>query len=432
MLDYIKNKLRPGSFARNVLDLMTGAVLAQVIYAAVSPILTRLYLPQEIGALAMYNTIVVIVAVVLSWRYDLALVLPAETEDAANLLLLSIGIAVGMSAISVFIVAIGREQIAAMLGVPSLSEWFWALPVSFLAIGLYQPLNSWCLRKQQFKAISASKIGQAASTSAIQGIAGYPFHASIGGLLGGYIAGSLVATAILGIKTIINDARQIIKSFSWYRIRENARIYRKYPIFSTWPAFINTLSLSLPVLFITRFYDTETVGQYALSFRILQTPLVLIGVSIGRVYFQRLADEKNRTDDISATVEATFRKLLFLSLPGGLILLFFAPIIFKFVFGPQWELAGRFSQILAPAMMMRFVTSPLTTAFGVSNRQEVAAIWQIGQLLSTAAFLYGSLYFGGAIHTIWALAINDSLLYLIYLILIFKISKASFRRAFRI
>ncbi len=430
MFEYIKNKLRRGSFTRHVLDLMTGAIIAQAIYAVISPVLTRLYSPEDFGALALYNSIVVIVAVVMCWRYDLALVLPAKREDAGSLLILSLGIALVMTGISILIIIFGRFQLASLLGAPSMARWLWLLPVSFFAMGIYQPLNSWCLRKKQFKTISSSRIGQAASTAGIQSISGYALHSPLGGLIGGYISGGIVSAAILGIKTIRDDFHLIRQSLDWNRMKENARTYKKYPVFSTWPAFINTLSLSLPVFFLTRYYDADIVGQYALSFRILQAPLALIGASIGRVYFQRLADEKNKTDDISLTVERTFRKLIFLCIPGGLILMIFAPVLFVFIFGQQWLEAGRFSQILAPAMMIKFVTSPLTTAFGVSNRQEVAAIWQISQLICTAGFLYGSLYLGGITAAIWALSINDSILYIIYLILIFKISNASFKRAF--
>ena len=48
---------------------------------------------------------------------------------------------------------------------PSLAPWLRALPICLLAMGIYQPLNSWCVRKKQFKAIAASRIGQAGTTA---------------------------------------------------------------------------------------------------------------------------------------------------------------------------------------------------------------------------------------------------------------------------
>ncbi len=44
------NKLKPKSkFSRNVLTLMTGTTISQAIPIAISPILTRIYTPEDFG-----------------------------------------------------------------------------------------------------------------------------------------------------------------------------------------------------------------------------------------------------------------------------------------------------------------------------------------------------------------------------------------------
>lgn len=44
------NRLKPRSeFSRNVLTLMTGSTIAQAIPIAISPILTRVYTPENFG-----------------------------------------------------------------------------------------------------------------------------------------------------------------------------------------------------------------------------------------------------------------------------------------------------------------------------------------------------------------------------------------------
>jgi O-antigen/teichoic acid export membrane protein len=429
-MGYFEKRFPPGGFVRNVLALLTGSVLGQLVTVAAAPILTRLYTPDEFGSLALYTSIVAVVSVVLCWRYDFAIVLPEEPKDGANLLILSIMLVVGMSLVSVPLVAMFRNHAAAALGAPGLSDWFWALPISFAAMGIYQALNSWCVRKKHFKNVAYSRVGQSSATAGVQIAASPTMSPGPGGLIIGHVAGSFTAMAILTVHTIRNDFRRIGSALDWRRMRAAAARYKKYPIYSTWPAFINTFALSLPVLFLTRFFDAAIVGQYALSVRILQMPLNLIGASIGRVYFQRLAEEKNRTGDISSLVEKTFIRLLAMAVPGCLVLMLLAPAAFELIFGSQWRPAGEYTRILAPAMAIRFVTSPLTTAFGVSNRQEVAAKWQISQLVSTCFFLCASLLFVDPVATIYALAINDVMLYVIYLTMVFRIARASFRRAF--
>ena len=47
------DKLKPKSeFSRNVLTLMTGTTIAQAIPIAISPILTRIYTPEDFGVFA--------------------------------------------------------------------------------------------------------------------------------------------------------------------------------------------------------------------------------------------------------------------------------------------------------------------------------------------------------------------------------------------
>ncbi|RKX22387.1 MAG: hypothetical protein DRP35_02020 [Candidatus Zixiibacteriota bacterium] len=431
MIGYLRSKFAQGSFSRNVLDLMSGSVVAQIITAAAAPVLTRIYFPDEFGVLALYTSIVSIGAVVLCWRYDFAIVLPEDDMEAANLLALSIILTFFMSGISAIIVLFFRESLANILDMPSITPWLLFLPASFLFMGIYQTLNSWHLRKKHFKIISASKIGQASVTVSIQSVVGFIRESGISGLIGGFISGWFVAVIVLNWKGFTNDLKFIIKSIDKRIMVKTARRFKKYPKYSTWATFINTLSLSLPVLFISRYFDADILGQYALSLRVLLIPLNLIGVSIGQVYFQRLAKEKQVSKDISRTVEKTFIKLLYFAIPGCLILLLFSQNLFEIIFGNEWSTAGVFTQILAPAMAIRFITSPLTTTFGVSNRQEIAAIWQISQLISTTSFLFGSLIFNDPIATIYALQINDVLLYTIYLKVVFKISNASFLNAFQ-
>ena len=76
-------------FKKNVLTLMAGTTIAQAIPIAISPILTRLYSPEEFGLFALFLAIVSIFGVVATMRYEMAIVQPEKSEDAINLVFLS-------------------------------------------------------------------------------------------------------------------------------------------------------------------------------------------------------------------------------------------------------------------------------------------------------------------------------------------------------
>ncbi len=58
MNNKLLNNLKPKSeFTKNVLTLMTGTTIAQAIPIAISPILTRLYTPEDFGVFVLYGII---------------------------------------------------------------------------------------------------------------------------------------------------------------------------------------------------------------------------------------------------------------------------------------------------------------------------------------------------------------------------------------
>ena len=92
------NKFKPKSeFTRNVLTLMTGTTIAQAIPIAISPILTRLYTPEDFGVFALYIGIVAILSVFATGKYELAIMMPKDNQEAFSILLLSICISMFFS-----------------------------------------------------------------------------------------------------------------------------------------------------------------------------------------------------------------------------------------------------------------------------------------------------------------------------------------------
>jgi len=115
---------RPASAsARHVLTLMTGTTLAQAIALAISPILTRLYAPEQFGVFALYLSIVALLAIVATGRYELAIVLPESDVDAWHLCALALLIAAAVSVSTLLGVWIFGERIAARVGDARMADW---------------------------------------------------------------------------------------------------------------------------------------------------------------------------------------------------------------------------------------------------------------------------------------------------------------------
>jgi len=74
-------KFKPKSeFSRNVLTPMTGTTITQAIPIAISPILTRIYTPEDFGVLALFVAITAIFGGIANGRYELATMLPKKDK----------------------------------------------------------------------------------------------------------------------------------------------------------------------------------------------------------------------------------------------------------------------------------------------------------------------------------------------------------------
>src|ERR1700733_4731183 len=85
-------------FATNVFVLSGGTSLGHLFTLAAAPILTRLYFPDDIGDLGLFNAFLAVAAVSASLQYDVAIVSAPGQKEAADLATLSTLLIVPMSA----------------------------------------------------------------------------------------------------------------------------------------------------------------------------------------------------------------------------------------------------------------------------------------------------------------------------------------------
>ena len=66
------------TFAKDVTKLASGTMFAQILTIVVSPIVTRLYSPEDYGTMALFVSIVAIVGLIACLSYEFAIVLPEK------------------------------------------------------------------------------------------------------------------------------------------------------------------------------------------------------------------------------------------------------------------------------------------------------------------------------------------------------------------
>ncbi|MCS5582709.1 MAG: oligosaccharide flippase family protein, partial [Pseudomonadales bacterium] len=127
-------------FVRSVSILAGGTAAGQLIVIAASPILTRLYSPEDFGMLAVYGGVLGILGVIASLRYQLAIPLPDTDREALHIVALSLLIVGLMTGIVWLAVVLAGQEFVALLNTPELAEYLWLLPVGLFLVGVFQVL----------------------------------------------------------------------------------------------------------------------------------------------------------------------------------------------------------------------------------------------------------------------------------------------------
>ena len=366
----ISRILPKSSFGRGVGVLAGGTAIAQLLTVMAAPLLTRLYTPEDFGLIAVFTSLTGLVSVIASLRYELAIPLPEDNQEAAHVVALSLMVVIGISLLVSGIILFFSNPIASTLGVPELSTLLWLVPVGVLLGGFYRVFNYWAIRCKRFPSIASTKLRQAVATLTIQ-IAGYKFGgtALIFGRAGGQVAG----TFKLGRQALTQPAFQ---ELSWQGIKQVARRYKRFPFFSTWSGFANTAGLQLPPLMFAVFFGAGGAGLYSLAHRILSVPMTLLGQAVGQVFFSSAA-KANREGELAPLVANVHYQLAQIAMPPALIIALTAPDLFALAFGEEWRLAGDFARWMTPWLYLVFVASPLNTLFSVMEKQGAGLTFQI-------------------------------------------------------
>ena len=96
-------RLRRSRFVRNVITLSSGTAVAQLITIAAIPFISRLFDPDEFGVAALFLSIVMLLSVFATLKFEGAIVLPKSDDTAINLLMLSFILSVGFSLVLLLI-----------------------------------------------------------------------------------------------------------------------------------------------------------------------------------------------------------------------------------------------------------------------------------------------------------------------------------------
>lgn len=418
--DRIQPFLKKGSFRRNVAVMSSGTAISQVLYLLFYPVLTRIYSPVDFGQYAVFIALLSILTIFATGQYELAIMLPKKETAYKRIILATVILAVLLTFfITILLYALAPILIDKfnLLSSPILIP---ILGASILINSFYQVAIYISLRNKVFSIISIVNIINVIVSISFQ----YTFF-KLGfgpiGLITGFMMGTLVAMALLMYKNrkLFNLGNQ---KYSFGEIREVFIRYRKFPLFNLPATIVNLLANQSPQLLLNNF-SQAVVGNFALSQRVLGSPVSLFSASVSYVFKEKASYDYRNKGSCKVIFLKTFKSLLLISLVPFILIFFLSPALVPIIFGEGWEEAGLYIQILAIMYLLKFTVSPLTYVLIIAEKQKLNFIIQSTLLVLVLISLMVGVIQKSPLLAITLYSMSYSMIYILFFIISYKVSQ---------
>ena len=359
---------------RNVGKLLSANVVAQVIGLIVYPILTRMYAPEDFGLLNLFISIGNVLVVLSLVDYYYAIVLPKQKKDAialTQLCFFCLLIMVGIVACSVLF----AQPISALFKSPSLTNYYWLMPIYVLIMGGWNILNYWYIRQKQFGQISTYLMSQSVLSAGSKTGFGY-----VGMLQGGMIYSVVIAplaSLILSITLNFKKTVRPLLTISKTNIVEQGKKYRNFPYFVLPRSFLNVLAGQLPILVLTPFFGAKYVGLLSMALLLGYTPIGTITRAIYQVLYQYTTERVHAAQRIGDVFWRFigWSSVIILPVFGGLF--FVLPDITSWLLGEEWRVVGTYIRYMLPWLYLSLLTGSTCYLSDVFMKQRIGLFFEI-------------------------------------------------------
>jgi O-antigen/teichoic acid export membrane protein len=365
--------------------LISGTIIAQLVSILLQPILRRLYSPESFGILSAYMSIIGMIVILCSLRYDDTIVLPKSDKESINLVGLSLFISFCFNLLIFILVLILGGKIKSFLNLPVNFpvKILYIIPAGAFLFSIYQSLNSWLIRKKKYISVSVNKLVRRSTEGSAQIL--FAFLKSFNGLIYSDIIGQTANAATAAIQSKKYGLNFNLLSIA--KIKYVLRKYSEFPKFNLLPAFMSSCSYLLPPIFIVKFFSPETAGFFDLSKLLLSIPMALIASAISNVLLQRISERYNRKESFMSEIKPILYIVLFIAVAEIAAIMLFGEELFKIVFGSQWITSGKISKIMVWSFALNFIASSFTSIFVSMRRIKTYSIWQFIYFISILSLL---------------------------------------------
>ncbi|KAB1183217.1 oligosaccharide flippase family protein [Photobacterium damselae] len=377
---------------RKVTAIISGTLVAQLINVISLPILTRLFTPADIGVQNVFLSTLNILMPLVSLSLPMAIIQTKRNDEKY----------VNTAAILFTLLFIVFICIFFILFYDYMVSSFGTKHIYFLLIILIMTLffNSY-QQLIEYKLIKAGEYSAISKISVITSLYLNGFKI-LGGIFFSNFWCLLVAIfsavpfkVLLQYNNIKIKKEEILFSLNTAKIKKTVFKYHDFILYRSPQALLSTLSLSIPLYFITLNSGLSEAAFYSLALTLLMLPVNLIGNSITTVLYPELV----KIGKSKCAVNIVFKYFFVLVLVGciisSIIFNFGSPIIDLFL-GFKWIKTAEYASWLSIIMIFQLANRPIISAVTAFSYQHLMLWFEIiAFIVKIGVFYLAVIFFKG-------------------------------------
>lgn len=399
----IKNcrKLAKSKFVRSVVVVASGTAGAQLITMVFSPIVTRVYGPEVFGVLGTFSAILGILAPIAALGYPIAIVLPRDDRDSMALVKLSLCVALIFSVLTAIVLASVGDYFFDLFGIQQIEGLSVFLPVALLGSVSMTVASQWMIRKKLFRIGAKVDIGVSFFSNALKTGLGL-FSPTSFVLIFSTIVQTVVHALVL-FSAVKREQKESVVSAQEQSLSSVARQYIAFPLYRAPQGFVASINQSIPVVMLAALFGPAAAGYYSLCRTVLFMPVTLISKSVNDVIYPKFNECRHEGKSIRKLLVKSTLVLAALALPPFVTVIFFGDVLFSFVFGEEWAVAGKYAEWLSIWFIFNFINRPSVAAIPVLGIEKILLVNSVFNfILSVTGFSIGYYVFSS---DVWAVAL---------------------------
>lgn len=400
--------LRFGDKIKNIAKLSFGTILGQIISIISLPIYTRIYGIEIIGQWTLVNSI----SIIINSFSDLGLLNSIMLEDNDEGAIKTYQTISTISMIITFLSCIIYFLYYFFLNKNNYWNIFSTSILIFLWSFTLQQIQlcyTWLNRKKKYNVLMKNPVLNNLTMSVISiflGVLGFKNF--------GYFVGMLFGQFVTLIHMKIHLPKKFI-TINLNQIYSVIKQYNSFVIYQLPSTVLLQFKSQLPTLLFSTLFGNELLGYYSIAMRLLNIPTTFLANSIGKVYFQNIADLKNDLNLIGHFTLKSLNYAMKCSVFPLALILSCSDILLITVFGSDYVIAGNFTRLMTIYGFFMFLSMSTSGVAIVINKQKYLLVSGVFQILGIML----SFYFGACLKSTYIALIFMSVSYIIIQIIYF-------------